>query len=187
MSSRFVPGTSLRHQHIHQHDIINQSINQFTFPVCRTHQRSQQTITGEVLRMLNLIERKSLLEVTLASYGLAFSSRKFLWAEVFVSRAGKQSSMVGLQEHCEDFMRDCIINCNAVHLARQASFRQASELTGHMPFRLTLSECMLVCAIAACLGRCSIHENPGHTPCYLGWQAPCLHVQPIEHCPLAQH
>ena len=30
---------------------INQSINQFTFPVFRTHEGSQQTITKRVLRM----------------------------------------------------------------------------------------------------------------------------------------
>jgi len=35
---------------------INQSINQSTFSVCSTCQRSQQTISGETLRMLSLDE-----------------------------------------------------------------------------------------------------------------------------------
>jgi len=38
---------------------FNQSINQFTFPVFRTRQGSQQTITGKVLTMLSLDGNKS--------------------------------------------------------------------------------------------------------------------------------
>ena len=37
-------------------DTINQSINQFTFCVLRTHQRSQQTMPMKILRMLSLNE-----------------------------------------------------------------------------------------------------------------------------------
>lgn len=119
MSSRFIPGNSLRHQHFPQHDIfIDESV--YTFCLY-SQQRSQQMKIGKALRMLILIgtshyERWHLCPMDVASA-----------AQVITNRGGptscKQASTCGVQVRREDFMHHCTINCNAVHLIRQASCR----------------------------------------------------------------